>query len=168
MKRITAIAIAAAAVLGCSYVGDASAVSCAVGIKNINIQRDLGVYDRLPDNAQMDKVMKVGADNCLIMNSREYLASEAEIEQNRAAYYLFPETKVVSRFIATQLDDKIYPQISYYFLKEQMDALEKLVRKQRIPQTIRNGAVHSYRYVIAGMLLNHPLCRALGASANND
>ena len=53
-------------------------------------------------------------------------------------------------------------------LKEQMDALEKLVRKQRIPQTIRNGAVHSYRYVIAGMLLNHPLCRALGASANND
>ena len=54
------------------------------------------------------------------------------------------------------------------FLKEQMDALEKLVRKQRIPQTIRNGAVHSYRYVIAGMLLNHPLCRALGASANND
>jgi len=56
------------------------------------------------------------------------------------------------RFIATQLDDKIYPQISFYFLKEQMDALEKLVRKQRIPQTIRNGAVHSYRYVIAGML----------------
>uniref|UniRef100_UPI004027A6E9 hypothetical protein n=1 Tax=Gemmiger formicilis TaxID=745368 RepID=UPI004027A6E9 len=118
--------------------------------------------------SEMDKVMKVGADNCLIMNSREYLASEAEIEQNRAAYYLFPETKVVSRFIATQLDDKIYPQISFYFLKEQMDALEKLVRKQRIPQTIRNGAVHSYRYVIAGMLLNHPLCRALGASANND
>ena len=110
--------------------------------------------------SEMDKVMKVGADNCLIMNSREYLASEAEIEQNRAAYYLFPETKVVSRFI--------YPQISFYFLKEQMDALEKLVRKQRIPQTIRNGAVHSYRYVIAGMLLNHPLCRALGASANND
>ena len=109
--------------------------------------------------SEMDKVMKVGADNCLIMNSREYLASEAEIEQNRAAYYLFPETKV---------DDKIYPQISFYFLKEQMDALEKLVRKQRIPQTIRNGAVHSYRYVIAGMLLNHPLCRALGASANND
>ena len=118
--------------------------------------------------SEMDKVMKVGADNCLLMNSREYLASEAEIEQNRAAYYLFPETKVVSRFIATQLDDKIYPQISFYFLKEQMDALEKLVRKQRIPQTIRNGAVHSYRYVIAGMLLNHPLCRALGASANND
>lgn len=58
MKRITAIAIAAAAVLGCSYVGESSAVSCAVGIKNINIQRDLGVYDRLPDNAQMDKVMK--------------------------------------------------------------------------------------------------------------
>lgn len=77
--------------------------------------------------SEMDKVMKVGADNCLIMNSREYLASEAEIEQNRAAYYLFPETKVVSRFIATQLDDKIYPQISFYFLKEQMDALEKLV-----------------------------------------
>ena len=111
--------------------------------------------------SEMDKVMRGGADNCLIMNSRE-------IEQNRAAYYLFPETKVVSRFIATQLDDKIYPQISFYFLKEQMDALEKLVRKQRIPQTIRNGAVHSYRYVIAGMLLNHPLCRALGASANND
>ena len=68
--------------------------------------------------------MMVGADNCLIINSREYLASKAEIEQNRAAYYLFPETKVVSRFIATQLDDKIYPQISFYFLKEQMDALE--------------------------------------------
>ena len=67
-----------------------------------------------------------------------------------------------------QLDDKIYPQISFYFLKEQMDARAKLVGKQRIPQTIRNGAVHSYRYVIAGMLLNHPLCRALGASANYD
>ena len=56
----------------------------------------------------------------------------------------------------------------YGAIREQMDALEKLVGKQRIPQTIRNGAVHSYRYVIAGMLLNHPLCRALGASANND
>ena len=56
----------------------------------------------------------------------------------------------------------------YGAIREQMDVLEKLVRKQRIPQTIRNGAVHSYRYVIAGMLLNHPLCRALGASANND
>lgn len=41
--------------------------------------------------SEMDKVMKVGADNCLIMNSREYLASEAEIEQNRAAYYLFEQ-----------------------------------------------------------------------------
>ena len=40
--------------------------------------------------SEMDKVMKVGADNCLIINSREYLASKAEIEQNRAAYYLFP------------------------------------------------------------------------------
>ena len=75
--------------------------------------------------SELDKVMAVGVDNCLIMNSREYLASKAEIEQNRAAYYLFPETKVVSRFIATQLDDKIYPQISFYFLKEQMDVLEE-------------------------------------------
>lgn len=39
--------------------------------------------------SELDKVMAVGADNCLIMNSREYLAGEAEIEQNKAAYYLF-------------------------------------------------------------------------------
>lgn len=58
MKRITAIAIVTAAVLGCSYVGTASAVSCTVGIKNINIQRDLGMYDLLPDSAEMDKLMK--------------------------------------------------------------------------------------------------------------
>lgn len=44
--------------------------------------------------SEMDKVMKVGADNCLIMNSREYLASKAEIEQNRAAYYLFPKQRL--------------------------------------------------------------------------
>ena len=31
--------------------------------------------------SEMDKVMMVGADNCLIINSREYLASKAEIEQ---------------------------------------------------------------------------------------
>ena len=34
--------------------------------------------------SELDKVMAVGVDNCLIMNSREYLASKAEIEQNKA------------------------------------------------------------------------------------
>ena len=44
--------------------------------------------------SEMDKVMKVGADNCLIMNSREYLASKAEIEQNRAATICFRKQKL--------------------------------------------------------------------------
>jgi len=65
MKRITAIAIAAAAVLGCSYVGEAGAVSCAVGIKNIQIQRNLGMYDTLPFDASMSQIMK---DACKLGN----------------------------------------------------------------------------------------------------
>ena len=34
--------------------------------------------------SELDKVMAAGVDNCLIVNSREYLAGAAEIEQNKA------------------------------------------------------------------------------------
>ena len=116
---------------------------------------------------ELDKVMRVGVDKCLIVGSRDYLAAQADIEQNRNDYYLFPAIKTTANYITTQLD-KSYPQFSFYLAPEELDVLQQLVRKQRIAFTIRDdGSIKSYRYVIAGMLLNNPLLSELGAGVNS-
>lgn len=115
---------------------------------------------------ELEKVLTAGADHCIVIDSKEYRAAETDIQANRKSYYLFPTMKTIDRFIETQLDDKHYPQISLYFTPAQVDVMKELVQKQRIPTTIRSGEVKSYRYVVAGMLLNHPLCSELGASVN--
>ena len=111
--------------------------------------------------------MRVGVDKCLIVGSRDYLAAQAGVEQNRKDYYLFPAIKTIANYITTQLD-KSYPQFSFYLAPEGLDVLQQLVRKQRIAFTIRDdGSIKSYRYVIAGMLLNNPLLSELGAGVNS-
>ena len=116
---------------------------------------------------ELDKVMRVGVDKCLIVGSRDYLAAQADIEQNRNDYYLFPAIKTTANYITTQLD-KSYPQFSFYLAPEELYVLQQLVRKQRIAFTIRDdGSIKSYRYVIAGMLLNNPLLSELGAGVNS-
>lgn len=116
---------------------------------------------------ELDKVMRVGVDKCLIVGSRDYLAAQAGVEQNRKDYYLFPAIKTTANYITTQLD-KSYPQFSFYVAPEELDVLQQLVRKQRIAFTIRDdGSIKSYRYVIAGMLLNNPLLSELGAGVNS-
>ena len=116
---------------------------------------------------ELDKVMRVGVDKCLIVGSRDYLVAQADIEQNRNDYYLFPAIKTTANYITTQLD-KSYPQFSFYLAPEELDVLQQLVRKQRIAFTIRDdGSIKSYRYVIAGMLLNNPLLSELGAGVNS-
>lgn len=117
---------------------------------------------------ELDKVMRVGVDKCLIVGSRDYLAAQADIEQNRNDYYLFPAIKTTANYITTQLD-KSYPQFSFYVAPEELDVLQQLVRKQRIAFTIRDdGSIKSYRYVIAGMLLNNRLFAELGAGVNPE
>lgn len=121
---------------------------------HLNLQDELG------------KIFAVGADHCFVMDSRDFVSLQNDISDSRSSYYIFPAKKEIDKYISTQLDNKMYPQISFYFSSEQIEIMQSLVIKQRIPKTIRNGAVKSYRYVIAGMLLNHPLCAELGASVN--
>ncbi|QGJ86758.1 hypothetical protein DIENCEPHELON_51 [Klebsiella phage vB_KaeS_Diencephalon] len=83
MKRITAIAIAAAAVLGCSYVGSVGAVSCAVGFKNIEIQRDMGMYDAVTFTPEVVNVLKNG---CKLGRRYQQAGATPEFfEEKRAA-----------------------------------------------------------------------------------
>lgn len=116
---------------------------------------------------ELEKVLSIGSNNCLIIGSRDYEKSQSKIQENRSNYYLFPTIKTTSSFIATQLDNKNYPQISFYFTPKEIEVMQELVRKQRIPYTIRDdGSIKSYRYVVAGMLLNNPLFDELGARVN--
>ena len=116
---------------------------------------------------ELEKVLSIGSNNCLIIGSRDYGESQSKIQENRSNYYLFPTIKTTSSFIATQLDNKNYPQISFYFTPKEIEVMQELVRKQRIPYTIRDdGSIKSYRYVVAGMLLNNPLFDELGARVN--
>ena len=115
---------------------------------------------------ELGKIFAVGADHCFVMDSRDFVSLQNDISDSRSSYYIFPAKKEIDKYISTQLDNKMYPQISFYFSSEQIEIMQSLVIKQRIPKTIRNGEVKSYRYVIAGMLLNHPLCAELGASVN--
>ena len=115
---------------------------------------------------ELEKVMNVGLEHCVFCGSKEYKEKQIDIEASREEYYIFPATETTNKYIATQLDDKVYPQISFYFTPEQVETMTALVIKQRIPYTVRNGKVKSYRFIIAGMLLNHSLLDSLGASAN--
>lgn len=116
---------------------------------------------------ELEKVLAVGSNKCLIVDSKDYQALQPDIKENRNNYYLFPTIRTTSSFIATQLDDKNYPQISFYFTSDEVEVMQELVRKQRIPYTIRDdGSIKSYRYVVAGMLLNNPLFDELGARVN--
>ncbi len=110
---------------------------------------------------ELQKVMDVGIDNCFITNSKEYRNIQESDSNTDDKYYLFPKVSETEKFISTQWDNKMYPQISFYFTLEQMEIMQQLVMKQRIPKTISNGEVKSYRYVIVGMLLNHSVSRSL-------
>jgi len=80
MKRITAIAIVAAAILGCSYVGGTYAASCAVGYKNIDIQRGLGMYDAVVFSPEVVGTLK---DACKLARRYQKAGASAEFYEKR-------------------------------------------------------------------------------------
>ena len=116
---------------------------------------------------ELAKMQAVGADHCLMEDTNEYRAALPEAGGG-AGYYILPRLANIEKYISTRLDNKNYPQISLYFTPEQVELMQDLVRRQRIRSTLDKGLVKSYRYVVVGMLLNHPLCRSLGAAAQNE
>lgn len=115
---------------------------------------------------ELKKMALAGAPRCVMQDSKEYKEKLPDIEADRNSYYLFPKLSDIEKYISTRLDNKNYPQISLYFTSQQVELMTEVVQKQRIRSTIVDGRVKSYRYIIIGMLLNHPLCRKLGAVAD--
>lgn len=115
---------------------------------------------------ELKKMVAVGATHCIMQDSKEYKEKILDIEADRSSYYILPRLNDVERYISTKLDNKNYPQISLYFTSQQVGLMKEIVQKQRIRSTVVDGKVKSYRYVIIGMLLNHPLCRKLEAAAD--
>ena len=108
---------------------------------------------------ELGRMMAVGADRCVMKDTKEYRALMPHPEGN----YVLPTELEINRYIATRLDDKNYPQVSLYFTKEQAEFMAELVKKQRIRGTIYyDGSVKSYRYLIVGMLLKNPLFADFG------
>lgn len=108
---------------------------------------------------ELGKMMAVGADRCMMKDTKEYRALMPHLEGS----YVLPTEPEINRYIATRLDDKNYPQVSLYFTKEQAEFMAELVKKQRIRGTLYyDGSVKSYRYVIVGMLLKNPLLADFG------
>lgn len=110
-------------------------------------------------------MMKVGADNCVMADTKEYHEKVSAITASRDTFYIFPPLKDIEAYIGTSLDDKQYPQVSLYFTNAQIELMQEIAKKQRIATTIESGRVKSYRYIVMGMLLNNPVCRSLNVAA---
>lgn len=142
----------------------------------INLRLSMRVREALNDEAEVEdarigtvtnrllqeelgKMMAVGADRCVMKDTKEYRALMPRLEDS----YVLPTEPEINRYIATRLDDKNYPQVSLYFTKEQAEFMAELVKKQRIRGTLYyDGSVKSYRYLIVGMLLKNPLFADFG------
>ena len=128
-------------------------LECEAAVEDVRVGT---VVNRLLQE-EIDKMILVGADRCLMFGTREYRAAESDVKEYPALYYILPSEQTIQKYIGTRLDDSKYPQMSLYFTEEQHELLQALVKKQRIPTTVQNGMVKSFRYVIVGMLLNNRL-----------
>ena len=113
---------------------------------------------------ELAKVHAAGIAHCVVQGEEEYEDSYPDIVKHRDSYYIFPTDKAVDDNMATKEDNTVFPQISLYFTKEQQELMQELVLKRGTWNTVRNGRVRSYRYVIVGMLLNSDACQTLGAA----
>ncbi|WP_455500898.1 hypothetical protein [Gemmiger sp.] len=113
---------------------------------------------------ELDKVLAVGVEHCVVEGEEEYEKHREEIAQHRERYYIFPSDAAVDDNMSTKEDNTVFPQISLYFTKEQYEIMSEIVLRRGAWKTVQNGRVKSYRYVIVGMLLNNPACRKLGAA----
>lgn len=113
---------------------------------------------------ELDKVLAVGEEHCVVEGEEEYEKNRAEIAKSRERYYIFPSDAAVDDNMSTKEDNTVFPQISLYFTKEQYEIMSDIVLRRGAWKTVQNGRVKSYRYVIVGMLLNNPACRKLGAA----
>lgn len=127
----------------------------------------IGTMANILVKEELDKVMAVGVSHCYTVDGKDYCVMKEPIDTYPEDFYVFPNQEKVDSFMRTKPDEKKkYPQISFYFTPEQMEVMEQLVKKQGVRYTVRNGIVKSYRYIVVGLLLNHPLCKELNAAAN--
>lgn len=126
----------------------------------------IGTMANILVKEELEKAMAVGVQNCYTVDGKDYCVMKEPIDTYPEDFYVFPNQKKVDGFLRTKPSDENYPQISFYFTPEQMDVMEQLVKKQGVRYTVRNGVVKSYRYIVVGLLLNHPLCKELNAAAN--
>lgn len=125
----------------------------------------VGTMTNLILQEELAKMMKVGADNCVMADTKEYYEKVSAITASRDTFYILPPLKDIEAYIGTSLDDKQYPQVSLYFTNAQIELMQEIAKKQRIATTIESGRVKSYRYIVMGMLLNNPVCRSLNVAA---
>ena len=126
----------------------------------------IGTMANILVKEELDKVMAVGISHCYTVDGKDYRVMKEPFDTYPEDFYVFPQPKKVDSFLRTKPGDENCPQISFYFTPEQMDVMKQLVKKQGVRYTVRNGIVKSYRYIVVGLLLNHPLCKELNAAAN--
>lgn len=116
---------------------------------------------------ELAKIEAVGPDNCLICGSREYTQRAAEWQSRPAAFYLLPDFALRERYTPTNgrgIDSGA--QVTLYLTPAQVGILHALAAREMLRGTWKRGAdgaveITSYRYVLVGLLLNHPLLAEL-------
>lgn len=126
----------------------------------------IGTMTNLILQEELAKMMRVGADNCVMADTKEHHQKMSAINASRNDFYIFPQLNDIEAYIGTSLDNKQYPQVSLYFTNAQIELMQVIAKKQRIATTLEAGRVKSYRYIVMGMLLNNPVCRSLNVAAN--
>ena len=124
---------------------------------------------------ELAKIDQVGVDHCLIDGSAAWRACAEELQRRPQAYYLLPSGKLVERYIPQRdRGQDAGEQVSLFFTEEQIETLKILVVRQGAkntyaidgrgePQLDADGqpVILSYRWVLAALLRNNPVCREL-------
>lgn len=105
---------------------------------------------------ELDKIAKVGIQNCFVRDSDEYEDALSEIQKGREAYIL-PAKITISKYLPSKIGRTINRQVTFLLDEEHYELLEQIVRLQDIMGTLEYGEASSFRYAIHGLLLNNPI-----------
>ncbi len=116
---------------------------------------------------ELAKIEAVGLENCLFRGSLAYNARAAEIEKSPEKFYVIPSFDLRERYTPSNgrgID--VGSQVSLYLTDEQVGILHDLAAREMLRGTWKRGddgavEVTSYRYILVGLLLNHPILAEL-------
>lgn len=117
---------------------------------------------------ELQKIDSVGLENCVMQDSEKYkmLVRENKV---RDSYYIIPSRLMINSYVPLISPNakESTKQVSFFVYPEQLEILKAVTMLIKAKGSIKNGKISSYRFAVAALLLNNPVCKELYESPNN-